>query len=424
MMDSWYIVILTIVFSAFFSGMEIAFISSNKLKIELDKNKGLFSAKILVEFAKNPSKILGALLFGNNIALVIYGIAMANILEPAIINILTPKFYSKYLILIIQTIISTFLILITAEFIPKALFRLKPNALLNFFALPVKFFYWLFYPFVHFLTIISEFLLKKLFRLKFSTEGYVFSPIDLDNYLKEFTPGDEEESDVQQEIQMLQNAIDFRNVKLRECMVPRTEITAYEDNETIDEIKKTFIKSGHSKILIYKETIDNIIGFIHSSDMFINPGDIKSVIRTIPIVPETMLAQNVLSMFIHEHRSVAVVVDEFGGTSGMVTMEDIIEEIFGEIEDEYDVEELVERKISRNEYIFSARIEIDYLNEKYNFNLPESDNYETLGGLIIEIHESIPQVNDEIRQGPFRFIITGAVETRIEQVKLLVEPVV
>ena len=420
-MDNWLVVIITLVFSAFFSGMEIAFVSSNKLRIELDKNKGLFSAKILAEFIKNPSKVLGTLLLGNNIALVIYGLAIANMLEPIIVRLLTPQYSSEFLILILQTIISTFLILIVAEFIPKALFRINPNAILNIFALPVRLFYWIFYPFIHFLVWTSEFILKSLFRLKFSTQEYTFSPIDLDNYLKELSPDNREEGEVQQEIQMLQNAIDFRNVKLRECMVPRTEISALEQNDTIENLRNNFIDSGHSKILIYNETVDNIIGFVHSSDMFKNPKDIKSFIHTIPIVPETMLANNVLSMFIKEHKSIAIVVDEFGGTSGVVTMEDIIEEIFGEIEDEYDVDEQVEKKINENEFIFAARLEIDYLNEKYNINLPESDDYETLGGLIIEIHESIPQVKDEIRLEPFRFIITEATESRIEQVHLIIE---
>jgi len=420
-MDNWFIVIITLVFSAFFSGMEIAFVSSNKLRIELDRNKGLFSAKILAAFIKNPSKVLGALLLGNNIALVIYGLAMADILEPIIIRLLTPQYSSEFLILILQTIISTFLILIVAEFIPKALFRINPNTILNIFVLPVGLFYWIFFPFIHFLVWMSEFILKSLFRLKFSTQEYTFSPIDLDNYLKELTPDNREEGEVQQEIQMLQNAIDFRKVKLRECMVPRTEISALEQNDTIENLRNNFIDSGHSKILIYNETVDNIIGFVHSSDLFKNPKDIKSFIHSIPIVTETMLANNVLSMFIKEHKSIAIVVDEFGGTSGVVTMEDIIEEIFGEIEDEYDVDEQVEKKISENEYIFAARLEIDYLNEKYHINLPGSDDYETLGGLIIDIHESIPRVNDEIKFEPFRFIITEATESRIEQVHLIVD---
>jgi CBS domain containing-hemolysin-like protein len=257
-------------------------------------------------------------------------------------------------------------------------------------------------------------------RQKLTSHDYTFSPIDLDNYLREFSPDNREEGEVQQEIQMLQNAIDFRNVKLRECMIPRTEITALEQDDSIENLKNNFIESGHSKILIYKKSVDNIIGFVHSSDMFKDPESIKSTTHFIPIVPEAMLANNVLKMFIKEHKSIALVVDEFGGTSGIVTMEDIIEEIFGEIEDEYDVEELDDKQINENEFLFSARLEIDYLNEKYNLNLPVSDEYETLGGLIINIHESIPEKNEIIFKEPFKFIIEEASDVRIEQVHLFI----
>ncbi len=420
-MNSWIIVFVTLIFSALFSGLEIAFVSSNKLQIELDKNKGMFSAKILSSFVNNPSGILGALLLGNNISLVIYGIAMANILEPVIAKILTPQYSSEFLILIIQTIVSTILILIAAEFIPKALFRINPNAILRRFAIPIKIFYWLLYPFIFLLVNFAEFILKKIFRLNFSGASGAFSSVDFDNYLNEITEISKEEHDVKQEIQMLQNAIEFKSIKLRECMVPRTEITAQEEATHIEELKNSFIESGHSKILIYRENIDNIIGFVHSSDMFKNPGAIKDIIHELPIVPETMLANNVLTMFIKEHKSIAVVVDEFGGTSGVVTLEDVIEEIFGEIEDEYDTEDLTEKKINENDYLFSARLEIDYINEKYELDLPESDNYETLGGLIIDLHESIPLVNDEISYEQFRFIIKQASESRIEQVRLIIE---
>ena len=419
-MSDWLVVILSLILSAFFSGMEIAFISSNKLKIELDKNRGLLSAKILSVFIKYPSRFLGALLLGNNIALVIYGIAMANILEPAIYNFLPGKYASDFLVLIIQTLLATILILIAAEFIPKALFRIKPNMVLNLFAIPIKIYYWIFYPFIHLIVWISEFILKIIFQQKLSSYDYTFSPVDLDNYLKEFSPDNKEESEVKQEIQMLQNAIDFRNIKLRECMVPRTDITALEQEDSIENLKSSFIESGHSKILIYKKSLDNIIGFVHSSDMFKNPASIKETTHSIPIVPETMLANNVLKMFIAEHKSIALVVDEFGGTSGIVTMEDIIEEIFGEIEDEYDVEELDEKQLNDNEFLLSARLEIDFLNEKYNLGLPESEEYETLGGLIINIHKSIPVINEEIIQHPFKFIITKASDVRIEQVHLIV----
>jgi CBS domain containing-hemolysin-like protein len=420
-MDNWTIVIISLIFSAFFSGMEIAFVSSNKLKIELDKNKGLFSAKILSVFFKEPSRILGALLLGNNIALVMYGIAIADILRPAIISSFAPSHPTEFIVLVLQTIISTVLILITGEFIPKALFRINPNRSLSLFALPLKLYYWLFYPIIRVIVWISEFILKYVFRLKLIYLNYSFSPTDLDHYLREFAIEKKEESDVQQEIQMLQNAIDFRNVKLRECMVPRTEITAIALSDTIEDLRKCFINSGHSKILVYEETVDNIIGFVHSSDLFKNPQSISAVAHTIPIIPETMLANNVLTMFIREHKSIALVVDEFGGTSGIVTMEDIIEEIFGEIEDEFDVEELTERKIKDNEYLFSARLEIDYLNDKYNLHLPASDEYETLGGFIINIHESIPSVNEIILKDKFRFLIAEASDTRIETVHLFID---
>ena len=419
-MSTSMVVITSLIFSAFFSGLEIAFVSSNKLKIELDKNRGLLSAKILSVFVKHPSRLLGALLLGNNIALVIYGMAMAVILEPVIFNLLPNQYTSEFVVLIIQTIIATIIILITAEFIPKALFRINPNMILNIFAIPIKIYYLVFYPFIHFNVWISELILKSILRQKLTSHDYTFSPIDLDNYLKEFSLDNREEGEVKQEIQMLQNAIDFRNIKLRECMVPRTDITALEQDDSIENLKSNFIESGHSKILIYKKSLDNIIGFVHSSDMFKNPVNIKATTHSIPIVPETMLANNVLKMFIKEHKSIALVVDEFGGTSGVVTMEDIIEEIFGEIEDEYDVEELKEKRINENEFLFSARLEIDFLNEKYNLDLPESDEYETLGGLIINIHESIPEINEVIIQEPFKFIITEASEVRIEQVHLFI----
>ena len=418
-MNIWLVVIVSLILSAFFSGLEIAFVSSNKLKIELDKNRGLLSAKILSVFVKYPSRLLGALLLGNNIALVIYGMAMAIILEPFIYSILPSQYASEFIILIIQTIIATIIILIAAEFIPKALFRINPNFILNLFAVPIKIYYLIFYPFIHFNVWISEFILNSILRQKLTIHDYTFSPVDLDNYLKEFSPDNKEESEVKQEIQMLQNAIDFRNIKLRECMIPRTEITALEQDDSIENLKSSFIESGHSKILIYKKSLDNIIGFVHSSDMFKNPANIKATTHSLPIVPEAMLANNVLKMFIKEHKSIALVVDEFGGTSGIVTMEDIIEEIFGEIEDEYDVEELDEKQLNENEFLFSARLEIDLLNEKYNLGLPESDDYETLGGLIINIHESIPEINEVIIQEPFKFIITKASDVRIEQVHLI-----
>jgi CBS domain containing-hemolysin-like protein len=417
-MNDTLIIIISLVFSAFFSGMEIAFVTSNNLKIELDKGKGLLSGKILSRFNKNPSRFIGALLLGNNIALVIYGIAMANLLEPLIIDLIPAKFSSESLILLLQTIIATLIILLTAEFLPKVLFKQNPNRILNFFAIPVFLFYYIFFPVIYLFTGLAAWMLKVFFGIRSLKQAYAFSAIDLNDFIMRFTgePGDEDE--VRQEIQMVQNALDFSNVKLRACMVPRPEIMAMEENDTIDALRNMFVETGYSKILIYRETIDNIIGYTHSSDMFKNPKNIESITRSAFYVPETMLANDVLSMFFRQHKSIAIVVDEFGGTAGIVTMEDIMEEIFGEIEDEYDEDEFTEKKLSDKEYILSGRLEIDYLNEKYGLNLPQSDDYETIAGFIISNHESIPELKEEISIKNFYFTILQASENRIEQVRL------
>jgi len=416
-MDDWYIIILTLLLSAFFSGMEIAFVSANRLKTELDKSKGILSARILSKFNKTPSKLIGALLLGNNVALVIYGIAIAKLLEPFLLRMLPADLETTFFILFCQTLIATIVILIVAEFFPKVIFRINSNAILNFFAIPVFLFYYIFYPVIYLFLGLSEFTLRFI-NVRIKQVNYVFSPVDLDNYLKEFTPEINEEDQLQQEIQMFQNAIDFRNIKLRECMIPRTEIMALDENDSIENLKNQFIETGFSRILIYNESIDNIIGYVHSFDIFSNPDSIQEIMKSIIIVPETMLANNVLTMFIQQNKGIAVIVDEFGGTSGMVTMEDIIEEIFGEIEDEFDMEEMIEKKFNYYEYKFSGRLEIDYLNEKYKLELPESEDYETLGGLILKHYESIPQLNEEIIIGDFRFIIIEASESRIETVSL------
>lgn len=405
--------------SAMFSGMEIAFVSSNRLKIEVDKNKGNLAARIISKFNRMPSRFIGALLLGNNVALVIYGIAMARMLEPAIVQFL-PNL-SETLILITQTILATLLVLVVAEFLPKILFRLNSNYILKMFAAPSAIFYYIFYPIIYLCIGLSESILKKFVKINFKRDNLVFSVVDLDNYLKEFSPDYTSQEEVKQEIQMFQNAIDFRYVKLRECMIPRTEIVAIDENDSVENLRKTFIRSGHSKIPIYRESIDNIIGYAHAADIFKNPKTIKSLFRPIIVVPETMLANVVLSMFIAQNKSIAVVVDEFGGTSGIVTMEDVIEEIFGEIDDEFDFEDLTEKQISKTEYIFSARLEIDYLNENYQLNLPESEEYETLAGLIIHHHQSIPSLKETIILKGLVFEILEASETRIDKVKLIIE---
>jgi len=417
-MDNWTIIIITLILSGFFSGIEIAYVSSNRLKIELDKSKGLYNARIIASFATKPSKFIGMLLLGNNIALVLYSMAMANILTPWLGKIYIQPFNTEFFILISQTIFATLIILVTAEFLPKILFRIRPNAILNFFAVPVKVIYFLLYPFVFLFIGFSEFILRKLFRVIFNTEDYSFSPIDLGDYVKEFTQGENDESEISQEIQIFQNAIDFQNIKLRECMSPRTEIIALDESDTVELLRSRFIQTGHSKILIYRESIDNIIGYTHSYDMFKKPATIREILRSIIIVPETMLANKVLSMMLIENKSVAVVVDEFGGTSGMITMEDVIEEIFGEIEDEHDIEDLTEKQIQSDEFLFSGRLEIDYLNEKYNLSIPTSDEYETLAGYILHHYENIPLINESMKINNFHFKIVQAEKNRIELVYL------
>ncbi len=284
--------------------------------------------------------------------------------------------------------------------------------------MPLRFIHFILYPFVFIFIGLSEFILKKLFRVTFGKEDYSFSPVDLGDYVKEFTQGENDESEISQEIQIFQNAIDFHNIKLRECMIPRTDIVALEINESVDVLRSSFIETGHSKILIFRENIDNIIGYTHSYDMFQKPETINEILRSIFIVPEAMLANKVLSMMLSENKSIAVVVDEFGGTSGMITMEDIIEEIFGEIEDEHDNEDLTEKQIDADEFMFSGRLEIDYINEKYQLGIPVTEDYETLAGYIIQHHESIPMMNEIIKIHKFSFKIVQAKKNRIELVHL------
>lgn len=415
-MSTGIIILICLIFSAFFSGMEIAFVSSNKFLIELESKKDRFPSRLLTKFTANPGHFISTLLVGNNIALVVYGIMMALVLEPLISQYLYVT--NGLAVLLLQTLVSTLLILLTAEFLPKTLFRINPNKMLVIFALPVYIVYTILYPASVIITKISEFLISKVAKIEITKEKPDFGKVDLDNYIQEATANHHPQEYVDNEIKIFKNALAFSEIKIRECMVPRTEIIAAEASITVDELKEMFIETGLSKILIYKETIDDIIGYVHSFEMFKKPQSIKAVMRPIDNIPESMLAHNLLKMFLQKHRSIAVVVDEFGGTSGIVTIEDVVEEIFGEIHDEHDVEELMEKKVSDTEYIFSARLEIDYLNDKYNLGLPISDNVETLGGLIIEEHESIPEKNEEIRIGKFLFIASDVTDTVIETVIL------
>lgn len=417
-MNDYLVVGLTLLFSGFFSGSEIAFVTANKLRIELDKGKGLIAGRIISGFTQQPSRFIGAMLLGNNIALVIYGFSMSAILLKFFETRFPGIIHSEGLMLLLQTILSTLLILIVAEFFPKVLFRINPNGWLNLLAVPLYLLYLILYPLMYFFIAISEFIINKVAGMNTGKKSYQFSAIDLDEYIRDFAPSSGKENESEQEIQMIQNMMDFHTTKLRECMVPRNEIVAIEDTATTAELRSLFVESGHSKVPVFNKSIDNIIGYAHLYDLFCNPPSLQAILHPVIIVPETMTANKVLDMFISKRRSVAVVVDEFGGTSGMVTTEDLIEEIFGEIDDEFDVEDLIEKKIGENQYLFSARLEIDYLNNEYGLELPESDEYETLAGLIIHAHHSIPGKNDQIRIDHFTFTITAASDTRIEQVLL------
>ena len=412
-MNSWFIIISSVLLSAFFSGMEIAYISSNKLKLELDKQSNSFVSFLLKKVLHSPSTFIATMLVGNNISLVVYGIAMAEILEPKI-ELYTQ---SPFLVLLIQTLVSTLIILVTAEFLPKAFFRLNPNRFLKILVLPLSFFYYLLFPIVK----ITLFLSKKglrLFGLVLVEDSPVFGKVDLEEYLKLHT-NEAEYKNLDVEVQILQNALDFSNVKVRECMLPRTEIVAIEVSKPIEELLQIFIDTKLSKVLIYRENIDQIIGYAHSNEMFKSPKNIKSILIPIPYVPESMMANDMLELFIKERKGVSVVVDEFGGTSGMLTIEDVVEEILGEIEDEHDSEKDLEVKIDDSKYLFSARLEIDYLNDKYAFDLPKSEEYETLAGLLISNLEEIPQKNTQITIGNYLITIDDVSENKIDAVSLV-----
>jgi CBS domain containing-hemolysin-like protein len=357
------------------------------------------------------------MLLGNNIALVIFGMKMDTELE----HVFEHYIHSHLVVILISTFLSTMLILVTAEFLPKTIFRINPNKTLSLFALPLTLVYGILYPFVMVTIGLSEFILKKIFRVKIENEDEAFTMIDLDNYVREGTSAAEQKVEMDHEIQIFQNALDFSSVKARECMIPRTEIVAMEVNKSIDELKEKFIQTRLSKILIYHETIDNIIGYVYSKELFNKPQNIRSILLPVSVVPESMAASEVLTVFIQQHKSIVVVVDEFGGTAGILSMEDVMEEIFGEIEDEHDKEETIEKQISEREFVFSSRLETDYINDKYHLSLPILDNVETLGGLIMHYHESIPRINEEIRIENFLFTITGVSRTRIEVVNLKVQ---
>lgn len=417
MLNLVFLILVTILLSAFFSGMEIAFVSANKLRLELDKKSDPFSSRILRMVTADPGKYIATMLVGNNIALVIYGIAFAALLGP-VFNSFTQ---SESMVLFLQTVVSSLVILVLAEFLPKTLFRIFPNTLINVFSIPLAFFFVVFYPITRFTIGITNVLLKYVLKKDFNrkTKNMVFSRVDLDEFIQETkVVGLQRKQDIEKEIKLFRNALDFSTVKLREIMVPRTEIEMLDENVDITEFRQKFIETGYSRILVFRQNTDNIIGYVHSSVLLQNPDSIEDYVKNVLIVPETMSANKLLSTFIQEHRSIAIVVDEFGGTSGMVTSEDVLEEIFGEIEDEHDSSDIVEKQINENEFVFSGRAEIDFINEKYFLDIPENEDFETLAGFILYYHESIPKINTEIKINGFLLKILKASSTKIELVKL------
>jgi CBS domain containing-hemolysin-like protein len=419
-MNVIFIILLSIILSAFFSGMEIAFIASNRLRIELDRKQGVFGSKIIKLFTDNPGQYLATMLIGNNFSLVIYGLVFSKILGA----LLTPVLGSDILILLINTILSTAIILLVAEFLPKTIFIISPNFFLKFLSIPTIIFFFLFYPISKFTLSASNLFIRIFFKInpdEKKQEDLVFSKVDLDHFVNLSNQSKVESEPDHHNIRIFQNALDFSNVKLRECMVPRTEIEAVESHSSVEQLKEKFVETRLSRILIYQDTIDNIIGYFELKDIFRNPTEIRSMTRKLAIVPETMPANKLLKLFVEEKKNIALVVDEFGGTSGMVTIEDVLEEIVGDIEDEHDTTDLIERNAGYNEYVFSGRLEIDYLNEKYHLNLPEEDDYETLAGMILFYHGSIPGNNDVIRIGNFVIKVLRVTTTRLELVNLKIE---
>ena len=408
------VILISILLSAFFSGMEISFVSANKMHIELEKKKDTLLAKILSKLTQNPSKFITTMLVGNNISLVVYGYFMGMFS----MRFLSPFIPSEFLLLITQTLISTIIILITAEFLPKAIFRIYSNETLKIFALPAYFFFVLFYLISSFISFISDFFLKFFFNTKKDEIQLAFSKAELGDYISEQLESVEDEVD--SEIQIFQNALEFHNVKAREAMIPRTEIIAVDVGETLKNLKQLFVETGLSKIMVYNKSMDDIIGYVHAFELFKKPSSIRSILLPIENVPETMMIHYILNDLIKKSKSVAIVLDEYGGTSGLITVEDIIEELFGEIEDEHDSITLMEQKINNREFKLSTRLEVDYLNETYNLTLKEDGAYETLGGLIVHHNESIPTVDEIITIDNFQFTILKESTSKIEEVYLKV----
>ncbi|MCC8088486.1 MAG: hemolysin family protein [Rikenellaceae bacterium] len=413
------LILITLLFSAFFSGMEIAFISSNKLKLEIDKKQSGFFTRIANIFTKNPGQYISTILVGNNIALVIYSLQMAFLIRYLLFK---SGIYNGTII--IETIISTLIIIFIAEFIPKAIIRANPNFYFRIFSLPMFFFYYLFYPIAVFATFMAKVLLRIFgFRLKKGNSISTFDKIDLANLLEEATDRIENVngSSPDNEFKIFQNALEFPDIKVRECMIPRVDIDGIDIEDSIEDLKKLFISTQYSRIPVYEGSIDKIIGYVNSKSLFNHPDSINQALRPMIYVPETMEIDKLLANFIKQQSSIAVVIDEFGGTAGMITLEDILEEIFGEIEDEHDDEGLVEKQLSSTEFIFSSRLEIEYLNEKYGLNIPETDDYETLAGYVIYNNNGLPGRGQTIEIDNKSITILRMSSSRIELVKMKIK---
>jgi CBS domain containing-hemolysin-like protein len=405
---------VALVFSAFFSAMEIAFLASNRLKIEVDKSKGTLLSKIQSIFYRNESKIIAFILLGNNVSLVVYGISAAKILDPVLYGL---GITSEAGLLLLQTLLSTILVLIAAEFIPKSLVQFNPNRFLKIGTFPLFILYILLFIPTHVILAISWIVLKA-FGYDQKTNQKVFSKVDLEHFVEDISERIDSEEISTEDMNLLKNALDFSNVKARDCMIPRTEIIAVDINDSLKTVMQLFIAKGLSKVIIYRDSIDNIIGYVHSYDLFKSPESIKQILLPIHFVPSVTTGEELLAKFTEQSGNIAIVSDEYGGTAGMVTLEDVIEEIFGEIEDEHDKDDLIEEKISDKHFRFSARVEIDYINEQYSLNIPESEEYETLGGLILFELANIPEKNSKLKMGGFAFVVEDVTDRRIEIVSV------
>ena len=416
-----YIIIgITLAFSFFFSGIEIAFLSANKLQIELQGKQGVLWGRIMSYFLKRQSWFIGTTLIGNTLALVLFGIYMAQLIEPLLAANLPESINDEVFILVFQTLISTLLILFTAEFLPKSLFLINPTLMLAALAVPFRIIYFILAPFTFSIVYLSKIVIIHVLRIEYSEEKPVFALTDLNNYLKSMLKVRHDDEDINLDKKIFHNALEFKTVRIRDCMIPRTEVTSINVEEGIERLRETFIQSGHSKILIYKDTIDNVIGYCHSSALFKGPKRIEDILTPINIVQETMMANTLMVQLIKDRKSLALVVDEFGGTSGIVSMEDVIEEIFGEIEDEHDNDDLIEQKLDDHTYLLSARLEVDYVNDHFKWQLPTGD-YETLGGLILSYTEDFPKEGETISIPPYSFTIQKTENKLINTVKVVVE---